>query len=444
MNRNLISAGAIAGGIFLACAAWSGYSQERWINAQNQRIALAYNQIPRSHSNPLWPIIGITGLAAIGVGTVGMAYRELESSGNVPNSIPSKGSTAYENDSGNSLPVTRSHPKIGTNPPNPSDTKWLFDHMNNAFHVSINGPTGEGKTTTTEWGIDQLGGGEVYLIDPKHNPKRKRWSYPTQCTDIDDVIEHLQLLFERFEARRKGEEEPNKLHIVIDEWDWIYEEFGAKALKPLRKLFKLGRDENIKLWLLGQSPLTTETGITTSGYRNFAKIVLGSEALCYISNPKHFPWDSSEYKPIAQRHQDRGDRWGLFVPSKGKPFIKSMPDLSHFSPVQSYQLESSPHPPERSTEPTEPDETEWLNRLLDKNYSDSERLNDWEPRDPLNDSEPSPEAIGMVVGLHRSGCNKQECIEYTWKCKKGGSKAYKKAEKYYEQTLQNLGASNNG
>jgi len=438
---NKISLGLLAAGGLLCLTTFQGWNQERWINAQNKKIAIATATQPRQHNSPLWPLLGITGLGMLGAGAIRLQSKLPESEATPVNPLSDEGLTGLPNpESTPAQQMRKNRPLTAGKSPNSDSTDWLKHFFDESYHVALNGATRSGKTTLCEWGISQLGDTEVYLIDPKYNPQKPRWNYTPYCTDIDEVTIHLDLLSKRIKSRLNGEEVIAPLNIILDEWDWVKETHGKPVVKTLRKIFKVGAELQIKLWLLGQSPLAQDTGLSGSDYRNFGRVVLTSEALAFINN-QQFPWSASDYKPLAVSHQKRGDRFGLFIPMSGEPFIKVVPDLSQFSPVQRYQLESSPHPPERSGDDSEPSDSEWLNAMLKNGYTTPERLNDWEPRDPLNDSEPSSEAIGMVVSLHRSGCSKQETIEYTWKCKKGGSKAYKKAVKFYEQTLQNLGAN---
>lgn len=441
---------AIAVGLALCSAAWSGYSQQRWINQKNEQIAIAYAQELKRHSNPIWALMGIGGLGAIAWGGVSLKYAQHNQTPSLSTAYSESGRQASEHFLGEPMPRIVPPPAHIQASPNPDPTEWLKSFFSESYHVALNGVTRSGKTTLCEWGIEQLENGEVYLIDPKYNPKNPRWNYTPSCTDIDEVPIHLDKLSMRIKSRLQDNEPSTPLSIIVDEWDWIKDTHGNPVIKSIRKLFKVGAELNIKLWLLGQSPLATGTGLSGSDYRNFGRVVLNAEALAFINN-RQFPWDSSRYKLLAESHQRRGERFGLFIPMNGEPFIKVIPDFRQFSVVQSHQpdrsdepVERSAHTPERSTEPAERDEVERLNGLLEKGSSNPERIKDWEPRDPLNDSEPSSGSIGMVVTLYRSGCTKQEIIEYVWCCKKGGSKSYKKAEEYYEQTLQNLGVKNNG
>lgn len=207
------------------------------------------------------------------------------------------------------------------------DLKELRNFFSDSFHVLLNGSTGSGKTTLCEWGINQSKGGEVYLLDPKYIPLRPTWSYKPQCEAISDIPIQLKKLVDRMEKRRKGEEDASqKLNIIIDEWDWIYGEHGKSCLSILRMLFKVGRDLNIKVWLCGQSPLAKDTGLSGSDYRNFGRIVLAAEALAFTKN-QQFSWDSKSFSPLCESYQRKGERFGLFIPMKGEPSVRVVPEI---------------------------------------------------------------------------------------------------------------------
>ncbi|GEM_PF-6996739 len=410
MNRILVSVGALTGGLLLCASAWSGYSQEHWINQQNQAIAHQWGQTAKQHSNPLWGLLGVTGS--------GLA-------------IAGGASLKFNNDSEPIHEENNSfHPQISPSTP-PKNTQWLEKFLNSHCHLAINGVTGSGKTTLAEHALGIWGTSEIFLIDPKFNPLDPAWTYIPQCDDIESVLAALGCLEKRLRARQQNEEEHTPLAIVIDELDWICLTYKTKAINSIRKLYKVGRSLGFRILLCGQSPYAKT--LDGSDWKNFNRVVLGNEAVAFCSNPQ-FPFSKEKYYPkCVQLHQNE-KRFGLWIPVSGDPFVREVPIIN--PPIQpSFSLT-----PERSPELSEREDNEWLNDLLGSIHGDFERSERWQARDPLNASEPSPEAIGMVVSLYRSGCTKQDAIEYVWKCKKGGSKAYKKAAQHYDQILNKLGA----
>lgn len=410
MTPRLIPIAAIAAGGILIASAWSGWQQQQWINQKNMAIAMDFAQLPKQHNNPLWVALGIGGLAAIGYGAISATDGSV---------IPEIGDTQPQPQP--KKPAVRQTQKT-------DDVAWLKCFFASSHHVALNGSTGSGKTTLCEWAISQQES-EIYLVDPKHIPHSPRWNFEPNCTDISEVPLHLKTLNERMENRRSGAEAIAPLNIIIDEWDWIAEEHGKSAISQLRKLFKVGRELGIKIWLCGQSPLAKDSGLSGSDFRNFGRIILGSEAISFCNNPQ-FPWDSSRFKPLAESYQKRGDRLGLFIPMVGEPSIKIIPDLSQFSPVRHGSVEPSPGS-------TEPMDSEWLNRLLSKDYSSPEPAEPWEPKDPLNPTEPTPESIGRAIALARLGHSQTEIIESIWGAKKGGSRAYLSAREHLQSILKN-------
>ena len=413
MNK-LASIAAIAAGGILLTAAWSGWQQQSWINQKNMAIALAYAQQPKQHNNPLWLALGLGGLAAIGYGAVGLNSETI---------TPEIGDIQPQHQP---QPQPQKAAVIQTQ--KTDDVTWIKAFFERSHHIALNGSTGSGKTTLCEWAISQQES-EIYLIDPKHIPHSPRWNFEPNCSDISEVPLHLKLLTDRMELRRKGFEETAPLNIIIDEWDWIAEEHGKSAISQLRKLFKVGRELGVKIWLCGQSPLAKDSGLSGSDFRNFGRVILGSEAISFCNNPQ-FPWDSVQFKSLAESHQKRGDRFGLFVPMVGEPLVKIIPELSRFSPVPQGSHEPSPG----SDEPTN---SELLNRLLSKDYRESEPAEPWEARDPLNPTEPSPESIGRAIELHRLGHSQTEIIESVWGAKKGGSRTYAVAREHLQSILKN-------
>lgn len=413
LTPKLSSIAAIATGSVLCLAGYSGYSQQEWINRQNMAIAVSYAQTPRRHSNPLWALLGIGGLSAIGYGAVSAKEADLSPTLPLPKPQPQPQKTTM-------IQIEKT-----------DDVTWLKNFFSKAHHVALNGSTGTGKTTLAEWAISQQES-EIYLIDPKHIPHSPRWNFEPNCSDISEVSIHLKALTDRMESRRNGSETITPLNIIIDEWDWVAEEHGKSAISQLRKLFKVGRELGIKIWLCGQSPLAKDSGLSGSDFRNFGRIVLGSEAISFCNNPQ-FPWDSAQFKSIAESYQKRGNRFGLFIPMAGEPFLKIIPDLGRFSPVR----RGSPEPDQGSPEPSPNHDANRLNSLLDKEYSEDEPSEPWMPKDPLNPTEPSLESIGKAIELARFGHSQTEIIELVWGAKKGGSRAYTVAREHLQSILKN-------
>lgn len=226
-------------------------------------------------------------------------------------------------------------------------TQLLFndDGSLSTPHIHLCGATGSGKSTLGEYVLSLLREGlevETHLINPKHIESRPDWSFPPFIKSIDGCVDGLQqcqkLISDRLSDPNFDPTTTGKILIVVDEWDWIYAQFGKAAVNALRPLFKVGRGVGVHLLLVGQSPLATDTGLSGSDYRNMARIVLNGEAIAFLDN-RQFPYDKSDYYPTAKQYHASGKRFALVVPMVGLPFVALVPHLSKpqsaFNRVQS-------------------------------------------------------------------------------------------------------------
>lgn len=154
---------------------------------------------------------------------------------------------------------------------------WIAETVLNAFHLHICGPTGSGKTTLANCYLNHRlklnPQAKVYLVNPKDIPGKQPFIAKPVCKSIDDVMDwlsHFQTLLTR---RQQGLDEMTTPFIfIIDEWDWIYDTYGNSAVHLARSLIKVGRELNISVLLIGQSPLSGDTGLNGSVFDNMCRV----------------------------------------------------------------------------------------------------------------------------------------------------------------------------
>lgn len=215
-------------------------------------------------------------------------------------------------------------------------------------HFHVCGATNSGKSTLVSYIVDlvssQLDSVELFLINPKHIESDPQWSFEPFVRDIDDVLPGLQHIWEQVLLRRKDpsfdKRKSSKIIAIVDEWDWIFEEYGKSAVKIARKITKVGRALNVHIIFSGQSALCTDTGFSTSDYKNVARVVLTDSALQLIGNVKSFPYSMDVRKNLAQtseRYLTENKRFALVVPMGGMPFVSLVPHIELADRLQTVQ-----------------------------------------------------------------------------------------------------------
>lgn len=217
----------------------------------------------------------------------------------------------------------------------------LVFHEDKSFrtqHFHICGATNSGKTTLISYVVDlianELSTVELFLINPKHIESEVQWSFDPFVKDIEDVLAGLEHVWQQVKNRLQdptfNKHTSPKIIAIIDEWDWIYEEYKAKARSIVRKIVKVGRALNVHVILSGQSALCNETGFSTSDYENVGRIVLAGQAIKLLGNTKSFPYDKQfrqELYQVAQRYKQESRRFALVVPMDSMPFVSPVPHI---------------------------------------------------------------------------------------------------------------------
>ena len=218
-----------------------------------------------------------------------------------------------------------------------NDTSWIDSQMLTAPHIHLCGPTTSGKTTLGKYIIEKMqsasNGSEFWLINPKHVAYKDQWPLKPFVDNIDDVLGGLQklamMLKDRIADKDYDPATYKNVVIVIDEWDWIYEHHRNSAVSALRQLIKVGAELNYKILLLGQSPLSQDTGLSGSDYHNMARVAIWAAADKLING---LPMSAKEKAPIKaqvaelKRHPDNV-RYALVVPLNEQPAVRIIPNL---------------------------------------------------------------------------------------------------------------------
>lgn len=217
-------------------------------------------------------------------------------------------------------------------------------------HFHVCGATNSGKSTLVSYIVDlissKLDSVELFLINPKHIESDPQWSFDPFVKDIEDVLPGLEHIWEKVLSRRKDprfdKRTASKIIAIVDEWDWIKEEYGTAAIKIARKITKVGRALNVHIIFSGQSALCTDTGFSTSDYKNVARIVLTDSALQLIGNVKSFPYSLEFRKGLAQiseRYLAENKRFALVVPMGSMPFVSLIPHIELEDRISSNETE---------------------------------------------------------------------------------------------------------
>lgn len=215
-------------------------------------------------------------------------------------------------------------------------------------HYKIEGVSQSGKTTFVEYLLSLLTGedpsSEKLLIDPKYRKAKPNWSFPPYCSFIGSVPKALKDFVSEVEERQQSDtdfaDQFPKI-FVIDEWDWIYTDFGKDALRDLRKLIKVGAELRCYVVLLGQSPLAKDTGLSTSDFDQMVRISIGKVALKVLNNPAHFAFSNRDELLIkAEQLYTTGQRFALVQEHGQNPRLEIIPQIK--KPNQSNDTEDQP------------------------------------------------------------------------------------------------------
>lgn len=214
--------------------------------------------------------------------------------------------------------------------------KMLMDGDNlKRQHYKIDGVTQSGKTTFAEHLLSILSSKdpdtEKLLIDPKYRKGKPNWSFSPYCSDIEKVPTALDHFAKEIVERQQSEDDYGAMPpivFVIDEWDWIYTEYGKNAVTKLRKLIKVGAELGCYVVLIGQSPLSTDAGLSTSDFDQLVRISIGKSAIKVLGNPAQFPFrNRDELLAKAETLFNNGDRFALVQEHGVTPRLEVIPQI---------------------------------------------------------------------------------------------------------------------
>jgi hypothetical protein len=232
---------------------------------------------------------------------------------------------------------------------------WLRSLILPAPHVHYCGATRSGKTMLANHHLTSIAEknpkAEIRLINPKHTAARKPFIINPDYSDIEQVLEGLQV-FNSLMLKRKNDPALNgdshKIIFVIDEWDWIYETYGNSATRLLIPLVKVGAELNLQVLLIGQSPLTGDTGLSQSFYHNMVRVAIWQEGARLLNN---YPLDRKYKAPLMARYEELKSlaasyknetgqelRYCVTVPMAGNPSVQVIPFLEDPQPIRQKAL----------------------------------------------------------------------------------------------------------
>lgn len=311
------------------------------------RQALELNQ--RSYNNPA--LMGITGMAALV--SFGFMVKELSSKPLIEaktqqaiappvmpfvNNVNVRNFAVNHGDRGQQSRLSRS---VDDSEQMDNTGAWILNMMMNGDslkrqHYKIDGVTQSGKTTFAEHLLSILSGEhpltEKLLIDPKFRKGKPNWSFNPYCFDIEKVPKALDDFTKEIVERQQSESDFGELSpivFVIDEWDWIYTEYGKNAVTKLRKLIKVGAELGCYVVLIGQSPLSTDAGLSTSDFDQLVRISIGKSAIKVLNNAAQFPFrNRDELLAKAESLFNSGERFALVQEHGVTPRLEIIPQIT--------------------------------------------------------------------------------------------------------------------
>lgn len=240
---------------------------------------------------------------------------------------------------------------------------WIQSLILPAPHIHYCGATRSGKTMLANHHltniIEKNPDVEIRLMNPKHTAARKPFIIKPDYNDIEQVLDGLQV-FNAVMIKRKNDPTLNsnshKIVFIIDEWDWIYETYGHSATRLLIPLIKVGAELNLQVILIGQSPLTGDTGLSQSFYHNMVRVAIWQEGARLLNN---YPLDRKYKAPLMARYEELKSlaasyknetgqelRYCVTVPMAGNPSVQVIPFLEDPQPIKRKALSSAAPNPE--------------------------------------------------------------------------------------------------
>ncbi|GEM_PF-3487958 len=239
---------------------------------------------------------------------------------------------------------------------------WILEIVNEAIapydkrnhsHLLINAPTQSGKSTLAATFIGLFakalnGRVTTIVIDPKSSATN--WLVPADFMGFEKVANGLRaaisILDERKKQAQKAQQKglPNpdfeRVLVILDEWnivfgqgkgyaDIINKEMAESFLADVQRLLAESAFVNMTLFLIGQSPLSGDNGLSRPMMENATRITLNKTAVRWL-NDKDFP--NPELKGPFRKQINawikEKRRCALIVPMIGEPHCELIPKIN--------------------------------------------------------------------------------------------------------------------
>jgi hypothetical protein len=309
-----------------------------------------------------------------------------------------------------------------------------LEDANRAVHTGIVGPTDSGKSTVAMHLASQLKG-EVQVYDSDAAPHEwKGLPVIGRCGNFEAIARamanDLEILKQRTELRGKGHDVGTEVVRVCEEFPTVAAEIGDLAIEWLEKLLRRGRKYRIKVILVSQQKSVKALRLEGQGdlrdCLNF--LYLGKTAIAHA-------------KTLTNR-----DELLQFLGTQQRPAMLEnlpvvIPDLTHLSAMPTSQQAIALPPVLPPQQNPWANSVQFLNHCLDI----PEPMNQPETKASGDPVQPEPrftfldltaqDARDRITELRAVGLNQTQIIEFFWRVKKGGSRAYIDALAEYKHLM---------
>ena len=221
----------------------------------------------------------------------------------------------------------------------------------NPGHLLVSSKTGSGKTffiKSLMRRLYELEGNGFIVIDPKGSQWmgldrvfriRSESDSSTMLTVVKRVLKILQARIADREKSGDPTDAP-RITLILDEWPTLLD--MAKAVKldtelmtALNAIVRLGREDRVNLWLMGQSHLVSEAGFSRTTQNNFELVALGRgdqlQSVRAIISDQWVIQDRKRRQTLnAELEQLDPDGTPIAFTSAGGGRLCKLPDLSEF------------------------------------------------------------------------------------------------------------------
>lgn len=213
--------------------------------------------------------------------------------------------------------------------------KQEMDQYSQPMTARISGNPGTGKTLLAMNLLAELikpfDRADIEILDRKAYHTPKKWG---NLKVLADTIEAYPSAMETLQAemnQRTADSDP--LFAIIDETDEAYHTYGKQWESQVANILSVGRELKLNPFVIGQSPLTKDSGLNSVVKTYFTLwVVLGLEGIEQFLNSGDCRWakeDKQAYK--SQLNSITSHRFiGLAMPSRfvSKPFLFVTPRLT--------------------------------------------------------------------------------------------------------------------